>query len=101
MHLIFGPVLGVMTFSDEEEAIRMVNDTEYGLHASIWSNDVNEVHRLSKAIQAGTVSVNCCSEQDMGTPFGGVKQSGSMGRDKSLWANRQYTEMKTIWMKIR
>ncbi|HWQ42572.1 MAG TPA: aldehyde dehydrogenase [Desulfosporosinus sp.] len=98
---IFGPVLGVMTFSDEEEAIRMANDTEYGLHASLWSNDVNEVHRISKAIQAGTISVNCFSEGDMGTPFGGFKQSGFLGRDKSLWANRQYTEMKTIWMKIR
>ena len=98
---IFGPVLGVMTFSDEEEAIRMANDTEYGLHASIWSNDVNEVHRMSRAIQAGTISVNCFSEGDMGTPFGGIKQSGFVGRDKSLWANRQYTEMKTIWMKLR
>ncbi|EHQ89449.1 aldehyde dehydrogenase [Desulfosporosinus youngiae] len=96
---IFGPVLGVMTFGDEEEAIRMANDTEYGLHASIWSNDVNEVHRLSKAIQAGTISVNCFSEGDMGTPFGGFKQSGFIGRDKSLWASRQYTEMKTVWMK--
>lgn len=98
---VFGPVLAVLTFSSEEEAVEMANDTEYGLHASIWSSDVNEVHRLSKAIQAGTVSVNCFSEGDMGTPFGGFKQSGFMGRDKSLWANRQYTEMKTVWMKIR
>ncbi|MDQ7095121.1 aldehyde dehydrogenase [Desulfosporosinus sp. PR] len=98
---IFGPVLAVMTFSDEEEAIRMANDTEYGLHASIWSNDVNQVHRLSRAIQAGTISVNCFSEGDFGTPFGGFKQSGFIGRDKSLWASRQYTEMKTIWLKIR
>ncbi|AFQ45223.1 aldehyde dehydrogenase [Desulfosporosinus meridiei] len=97
---VFGPVLAVMTFSNEEEAIEMANDTEYGLHASIWSKDVNEVHRLSRGIQAGTISVNCFSEGDMGTPFGGFKQSGFIGRDKSLWASRQYTEMKTIWMKI-
>lgn len=97
---IFGPVLCVLTCDSEEEAIRMANDTEYGLHASVWTNDVNMVHRISRAIRAGTISVNCYSEGDIGTPFGGFKQSGFFGRDKSLWANRQYTELKTIWMRL-
>jgi len=98
---IFGPVLAVLTCKDEEEAVRMANDTEYGLHASLWSDNVNQVHRMSRAIRAGTISVNCFSEGDFGTPFGGFKQSGFFGRDKSLWASRQYTELKTIWMAVR
>lgn len=97
---IFGPVFGITTFSTEEEAVALANDTAYGLHASVWSDDVNCVHRISREIRAGTVSVNCFSEGDIGTPFGGFKQSGFMGRDKSLWANRQYTELKTIWMEL-
>ena len=98
---IFGPVVAIMTFTNEDEAIRIANDTIYGLHASIWSNDVNQVHRMSRAINAGTISVNCFSEGDNTTPFGGFKQSGFFGRDKSLWASRQYKEMKTIWLKLR
>ncbi len=98
---IFGPVFGVMSFETPEEAVRLANNTEYGLQASLWTNDVNLVHRISRALRAGTVSVNCYSEGDIGTPFGGFKQSGFFGRDKSLWANRQYTEMKTIWMELR
>lgn len=98
---IFGPVFAVMTFDSTEEAVRIANDTEYGLQASLWSDDVNLVHRVSRALRVGTVSVNCYSEGDIGTPFGGFKQSGFFGRDKSLWANRQYTEMKTIWMELK
>jgi gamma-glutamyl-gamma-aminobutyraldehyde dehydrogenase len=98
---IFGPVAAVLSFEDTEDVIRMANDTEYGLHASVWTNDVNRVHKLTRAIRAGTISVNCYSEGDITTPFGGYKSSGFFGRDKSLWANRQYTEMKTIWMEIK
>ena len=97
---IFGPVLAVLTCNSEAEAIAMANDTVYGLHASIWSDNFNQVHRMARAIRAGTVSVNCFSEGDFGTPFGGFKQSGFFGRDKSLWASRQYSELKTIWMAI-
>ncbi|MDD5659858.1 MAG: aldehyde dehydrogenase [Actinomycetota bacterium] len=98
---IFGPVLAVLTCEDEADAISMANDTVYGLHASIFSDNTNQVYRLSRGIRAGTVSVNCFSEGDITTPFGGFKQSGFFSRDKSLWANRQYTELKTIWMAIR
>ncbi len=97
---IFGPVLAVFSCKSEKEAIKMANDTEYGLHASLWSDDLSRVHRMSGAIRAGTISVNCFSEGDFGTPFGGFKQSGFFGRDKSLWASRQYTELKTIWMAV-
>ncbi len=98
---IFGPVFGVMAYDTVEEAIDIANDTEYGLQASLWSNDVNAVHRVSRELQAGTISVNCYSEGDITTPFGGFKQSGFFGRDKSLWANEQYTELKTIWMELK
>ena len=97
---IFGPVLAVMTFDTEEEAVRLANDTEYGLQASLFTDDVKTAHRMARSLRAGTISVNCYSEGDIGTPFGGFKQSGFLSRDKSLWASRQYTELKTIWMKI-
>jgi gamma-glutamyl-gamma-aminobutyraldehyde dehydrogenase len=97
---IFGPVLAVLPCDDEADAVRLANDTRYGLHASIWSDDVHQVARMSRAIRAGTVSVNCFSEGDLTTPFGGFGQSGFFGRDKSLHACRQYTELKSIWMAI-
>lgn len=95
---IFGPVLAIIEFQTEEEAIRIANDTEYGLQASLFTDDLSTAHRMSRALYAGTVSINCYSEGDIGTPFGGFKQSGFFSRDKSLQANRQYTELKTIWI---
>ncbi|MEI7729149.1 MAG: aldehyde dehydrogenase [Verrucomicrobiota bacterium] len=97
---IFGPVLSVTAFSTEEEAVAIANDTIYGLAASIYTRDLNRAHRVARAIRAGTVSVNCFSEGDITTPFGGFKQSGFAGRDKSIWAHEQYTELKTIWMQL-
>lgn len=97
---IFGPVLAIIAYDTEEEAIQIANDTEYGLQASLFTDDVRKAHRVARQLRAGTVSINCYSEGDIGTPFGGFKQSGFFSRDKSLWANRQYTELKTIWMQI-
>lgn len=97
---IFGPVLAVMTFETEEEGIRMANNTEYGLQASLFTDDLSTAHRVSRKLRAGTVSVNCYSEGNIGTPFGGFKQSGFMSRDNSVWANQQFTELKTIWIEI-
>ena len=97
---IFGPVLSVITFEDEAQAVSIANDTPYGLAASVYTQNLNAAHRIAKALRAGTVSVNCFSEGDLGTPFGGYKHSGFFGRDKSIFAHEQYTEMKTVWFNL-
>jgi gamma-glutamyl-gamma-aminobutyraldehyde dehydrogenase len=96
---IFGPVLSVIRFKTEEEAIAMANDSAYGLHAGVWSRNIDRAVRVSRALQAGTVHVNQYDEDDITVPFGGVKQSGN-GRDKSLHAFDKYTELKTTWIRI-
>jgi 4-(gamma-glutamylamino)butanal dehydrogenase len=98
---IFGPVLSTITVSNEEEAIAVANETNYGLAASLYTDNLSRAHRMARAIQAGTVSVNCYSEGDITTPFGGYKESGFVGRDKSIHAHDQYTILKTIWMQLR
>jgi len=98
---IFGPVLSVITFRDEHEAIQLANDTNYGLAASLYTDDLNTAHRVAKAIRAGTVSVNCYSEGDYAVPFGGYKESGFGGKDKGLAAHEQYTEQKAIWIQLK
>ncbi|WOB10794.1 aldehyde dehydrogenase [Piscinibacter gummiphilus] len=96
---IFGPVLSVIRFKTEEEAIAMANDSTYGLQASVWSSNLNRAHRVARALRAGTVHVNQYDEDDITVPFGGYKQSGN-GRDKSLHAFDKYTELKTTWLRI-
>lgn len=98
---IFGPVFGIMSFDSIEEAIEIANDTEYGLHASVYTNDMHIAHRLCKEIKSGLISVNSFTEGSANTPFGGYKQSGFLGRDKSVWANKQYTEIKSICMSFK
>lgn len=97
---IFGPVLCVTTFKTEAEALALANDTPYGLAASVYTGKLNRAIRVSRAIRAGTVTVNCFGEGDATTPFGGYKQSGFGGRDKSVFALDQYTELKTIWIDV-
>ena len=97
---VFGPVLGVVDFETEEEAIALANDTIYGLQASLYTDDLSTAHRVSRALRAGTVSINCYAEGNICTPFGGFKQSGFISRDNSVYANRQYTEMKAIWIQL-
>jgi len=98
---IFGPVLSVISFRDEAEAIQLANATHYGLAASLYTDDLNTAHRVAKAIRAGTVSVNCYSEGDYAVPFGGYKESGFGGKDKGLAAHEQYTEQKAIWIQLK
>jgi gamma-glutamyl-gamma-aminobutyraldehyde dehydrogenase len=96
---IFGPVLSVIRFKTEAEAVTMANDSSYGLQASVWSHDINRAHRVARALRAGTVHVNEYDEDDITVPFGGYKQSGN-GRDKSLHAFDKVTELKTTWLRI-
>jgi gamma-glutamyl-gamma-aminobutyraldehyde dehydrogenase len=96
---IFGPVLAIIRFKDEAEALRLANDSVYGLQASVWSSHIDRAHRVARALHAGTVHVNQYDEDDITVPFGGVKQSGN-GRDKSLHALDKYTELKTTWLRI-
>lgn len=96
---IFGPVLSVFTFDEFDDAIRMANDSSYGLQAGIWTSDLRKAHRAARELRAGTVHVNQYSQDDITVPFGGFKQSGN-GRDKSLHALDKYTEMKTTWISL-
>ena len=97
---IFGPVLAVLSVASDAAAIELANDSCYGLQASLFTGNVTRALRYARALQAGTVSVNCYSEGNISTPFGGFKQSGFGGRDNSLLAHDQYTEVKTIWIDI-
>ncbi|WAU83028.1 aldehyde dehydrogenase family protein [Streptomyces sp. Qhu-G9] len=98
---LFGPVVTVETFESEDEAVRRANATEYGLAASVWTRDLDTAVRLARAIEAGVVSVNSYSEGDITTPFGGWKQSGFGGVEKSMDAFAQWTREKTIWIHTR
>ncbi len=97
---IFGPVLSVIEVSGFDEAISIANDTEYGLCASIFTANAKRAIRGARAIRAGTVTINSFGEGDITTPFGGYKQSGFGGRDNSVHAHDQYTQLKTIWIDL-
>ncbi|MBA1376442.1 aldehyde dehydrogenase [Pseudomonas brassicacearum] len=96
---IFGPVLSVIEFDDAEEAVRIANDTPYGLAAAVWTADLSRAHNIARALRAGSVWVNLYDGGDMMAPFGGYKQSGN-GRDKSLHAFDKYTEIKATWIQL-
>ena len=95
---IFGPVLGILTVNNTEEALKIAKNSKYGLHASVFSQDINEAFHMAKSLPCGTVSVNTFSEGDIKTPFGGYKQSGSLSRDQGTEALNQYLQTKTIWI---
>ncbi|MEM6694569.1 MAG: aldehyde dehydrogenase [Pseudomonadota bacterium] len=97
---VFGPVLSVIEVSSFDEAIAVANDTEYGLCASLFTANGKRALRGARALRVGTVTVNAYGEGDAATPFGGFKQSGFGGRDKSIHAHDQYTQLKTIWIDL-
>ncbi|MDQ6437495.1 aldehyde dehydrogenase [Mesorhizobium sp. LHD-90] len=96
---VFGPVLAVMRFDTEEEAIRLANATVYGLASAVWTSNLATAHRMVRTINAGVVHVNTYGGSDITVPLGGVKQSG-FGRDKSLHALDKYLELKTAWISL-
>jgi len=96
---IFGPVLSVIAFDSEADALRMANDSDYGLAAGVFTSDLSRAHRVARKLRAGSVWVNYWDGGDMTAPFGGYKQSGN-GRDKSLHAFEKYTEVKATWINL-
>jgi len=96
---IFGPVVAIIPFSDEADAIRLANDTPYGLSGSIWSRDIGRALRVAKAVRAGVLSVNSNSSVHTEAPFGGYKMSG-MGRELGMHALELYTEVKNVFVDL-
>lgn len=97
---VFGPVLGVIAFKDEDDAVRIANDTVYGLASGLWTGNVSRAHRVARKLKSGLVWVNGWDACDITVPFGGMKQSG-FGRDRSLHAMEKYTELKGISITYR
>ena len=92
---IFGPVVAVQRFRGEEEAVRIANDSIYGLAGAVWSGDLERGLRVAGRIRTGTIMVNGGGSPDWESPFGGYKQSG-LGREFGQWSVHEYTELKTL-----
>ncbi len=95
---IFGPVLGILPVKGMDEALAIARDTDYGLHATVFTRDIDRALHMARRLPCGTVSVNGFSEGDVKTPFGGYKRSGSLARDNGTEAMDQYVQTKTMWL---
>ena len=96
---VFGPVLGVTSFTDEADATRLANATVYGLAGGVWTSNLSRAHRMVKSVRTGVMHVNTYGGADGTVPLGGVGQSGN-GHDKSLHAIEKYINLKTAWIKL-
>jgi aldehyde dehydrogenase (NAD+) len=98
---IFGPVVSVLRFRDEEEAVGLANGTSYSLAAAVWSRDIDRVHRMAERLRAGTVWINTYGPTDTRLPWGGTGGDSGVGRDLGKAALENYTEQKTIWLQLQ
>jgi acyl-CoA reductase-like NAD-dependent aldehyde dehydrogenase len=94
---VFGPVVAVIPFEDEDDAVRLANDTVYGLSGSVWTENVARALRVARRIETGVLSINSNTSVRVGTPFGGMKQSG-VGRELGPHALDYYTEVKNVFV---
>jgi acyl-CoA reductase-like NAD-dependent aldehyde dehydrogenase len=97
---IFGPVLSVIPFEDEADVLALANDTQFGLAAGMWTQNLGRAHRVARAIKAGTVYINAYGIMDPAAPFGGYKMSG-LGRENGEEGIAMYTEVKTVWAGLK
>jgi aldehyde dehydrogenase (NAD+) len=96
---VFGPVLTVFTFDTEDEAIRLANDTQYGLAGGVWTTNLQRAHRVAKEVKAGTIWLNGYRATDPAVPFGGMKASG-FGRENGDEAVLSFTQTKAVWVEL-
>jgi len=96
---IFGPVLTVMAFADEDEAVALANDTPYGLAGGVWTQDIQRAFRVSRRLDAGTIWVNTYRSSSYAVPFGGFKTSG-LGLENGLESLAEYSRIKAVWIDV-
>jgi len=94
---VFGPVLSIIKFKDEDEAVEIANDSRFGLGAGVWTSDIGRTIRMSERIESGTVWVNTYRAVSYTAPFGGYKDSG-LGRENGMEAIREYLQTKSVWI---